>query len=240
MARDVGVVLRKNTLRETINQTRQYAGIEASMRLRDNSQETVAAVEGAATKPKKKDKSKAEGATIDHTADPGYAALTKQVAAIASRVGELQTGTRKPHQADGHECYSCGKTGHFARDCRSGPRRGTQTRGGRGPPRGHGPTRGHVNTRSQDCYTCGQPGHFARDCYQQGQQQLPARGRGNPCGGYQRGRRGYHQQTSYGPGPSGGEQQSPASMSYNGYPQCPAAQGQQVATATTYNQQGNW
>ena len=56
MARDVGVVLRKNTLCETINQIWQYAGIEASMRLRDNMQETVAAVEGAETKPKKQDK----------------------------------------------------------------------------------------------------------------------------------------------------------------------------------------
>ena len=47
MARDVGVVLRKPTLRETLNQARAYAGIEASMDLRETRREDIAAAAGA-------------------------------------------------------------------------------------------------------------------------------------------------------------------------------------------------
>jgi len=47
------------------------------------------------------------------------------------------------HRGEGRKCFSCGKEGHRARDCRDGPR---------------------AQQKPKGCFVCGELGHFAKDC----------------------------------------------------------------------------
>ncbi|KAF7641234.1 hypothetical protein LDENG_00288130 [Lucifuga dentata] len=47
------------------------------------------------------------------------------------------------------DCYGCGRSGHWVKNCPNACR-------GRGKGRGRG--------KDSFCYRCGEPGHVARDC----------------------------------------------------------------------------
>lgn len=60
----------------------------------------------------------------------------------------------------GGSCYSCGESGHLARDCSSGGSGGGGGYGGRSGGRGGGRGGGGGG----QCYNCQGTGHFAREC----------------------------------------------------------------------------
>ena len=93
------------------------------------------------------------------------AKLVKQVASLSSRVGELKKGTSKPPPGPLKTCWTCGRTGHFSRDCRE------------------------ATNPAIECWTCGRLGHMSRDC-RSGLPRSSARGRGTRFRGRGRGRGG--------------------------------------------------
>ena len=79
---------------------------------------------------------------------------SREIAKLTALVEQLSTGQRelraelerkrtqrdaRRQQPSSGACFSCGRRGHLARDCRSG-------------------------NRPLTCYNCKQPGHLARDC----------------------------------------------------------------------------
>ena len=94
------------------------------------------------------------------------AALEKRFDKMMTRQGERRAGVKKPTSTG--ECFTCGRRGHFARDCREAKR------AVRPPPRGQ-PSSAPRRPRSTACFNCGAEGHFARDCRRggDGQPQTP-------------------------------------------------------------------
>ena len=64
-------------------------------------------------------------------------------------------GFRGGERRNGGGCYTCGDTGHIARDCDRSDRNDRNDRSGGGD-------------RDRACYTCGSFEHFARDCMRGG------------------------------------------------------------------------
>jgi len=80
--------------------------------------------------------------------------------AIRSMDGSDLDGSRivvePSHRGEGR-CFSCGKEGHWARDCHERGSGGGRDGGGRDGG-------GRDGGRSRGCFVCGELGHFARDC----------------------------------------------------------------------------
>ncbi|GAA5864271.1 hypothetical protein JCM3774_001276 [Rhodotorula dairenensis] len=77
------------------------------------------------------------------------------------------------------ECFNCGESGHWSKDCPQGRAGGAYNRAGRSTSAGAGSGGGGA---SGSCYKCGEDGHWAKDC-PQGGSAGGAAGRGDGGGG---------------------------------------------------------
>ncbi|GCC21824.1 hypothetical protein chiPu_0000213 [Chiloscyllium punctatum] len=70
--------------------------------------------------------------------------------------GRRLSGRRSPETLimNSQECFTCGRSGHWARECPNA--------GGRSRIRGRG--RGSFTAARDICYRCGESGHLAKDC----------------------------------------------------------------------------
>ena len=104
------------------------------------------------------------GADEDEQMDNTYGALE---VGLVSGALQLKTDSKEK------KCYTCGKLGHVARDCRSGGMSKDKTAQGKGEGKsckgkgyiGKGDGKSNLKiTKDQRCYQCGKLGHMARDC----------------------------------------------------------------------------
>ena len=156
IAREITITVPQETLREAINRARSTDMTERALR-KDNRTPIAAAApaeeDEALSENKEKGKKTRNGDDAEADTD-ALTALTKQVASISSRLGELQKGIKV---GDPRRCFNCDKPGHMARDCRAPKMQGQ-------------PQQGQPRREMRQCYNCQRIGHISRDCRQPRQQ----------------------------------------------------------------------